>query len=196
MEIVTTIVGIGLIVCAIILNKTLSGRQVIDLALERLGVVLKADALGVMFILGFFLSCSGPFFLYKGYEEHIKGLETRARALEDEKSSLLKSLDKFRTYDLPVALVFQDDHPPNPFELSCDAFVQRYGGRVTASYDQARFTKAFGGITVNVEKLQQGDQWYVVVRSKDKTWRSDEMIAPNTHLMMRRISDQESGLPK
>lgn len=177
------LVGIGLIVSAMIWRRHLSGQKAVDLTMDKLGLVLKADAFGLVVLLGFLMTSTGIFFLYKGYEDKLK-------TLQSEKYGLEQAIAEFKIYDMRLSLIFPEDNPPNPFKLtSYNAYVQKKGERETRLYELARFDKGQGGIVVNLEKLNFGDKLYVLVQEQNKKWRSDEMIAPAANLKMYPISD-------
>lgn len=184
------LVGIGLIVSAMIWRRHLSGQKAIDLTMEKLGLVLKADAFGLVVLLGFLMTSTGIFFLYKGYEDESKEYEDKLKMLQGEKYGLEQVIAEFKQYDMRFNLIFPDDNPPNPFKLtSHNAYVQKKGERDSRLYELARFDKGEGGIVVNLEKINFGDKLYVIIQEQNKKWRSDDMIAPAAHLKMHPTSD-------
>jgi len=181
--IILPLVGIGFIVAAMIWRQYLSGQKVVDLTADKLGLVLRADAFGLVVLLGFVMTSAGIFFLYHGYESKLK-------TLQGEKLGLEQAIAELKVYDLRLSLIFPDDNPPNPFKVNVHkAYVQKKGERETKPYELARFDKGFGGIIVNFEKLSLGDKLHVVVEGQDRKWRSDEMVAPAAYLRMYPIPD-------
>jgi hypothetical protein len=172
------IVGIGFIVFSMIWRRHLSGQKVVDLTMDKLGLILKADAFGLVVLLGFLMTSAGIFFLSKGYEDKLK-------TLQSEKNGLEQAIQQFKIYDMRLSLIFPENNPANPFKLtSSKVYVQKKGERATNTYELASFEQGQGGIVVNLPKLNFGDKLYVDIEEQGKKWRSDDMIAPAAHLKM------------
>lgn len=187
-------VGVALIIFAAIMRKTLSGRRVLDVASEKLGLSLKVDAFGFIVLVGFVMIGSQFFLWYKGYEDKLSSLQTRYEgqlsSLQEKVGGLEASISIFKEHDLSLSLVFADREPPNINTMTWppSAYVQRTGEREAKRYDMADFVRGPGGVVASFKKLRSGDRLYVVVEDGAKKWQSADMVAPSAQLEMHRES--------
>lgn len=98
-----------------------------------------------------------------------------------------KSLPRGKEYDLRLSLVFPEANQANPFRATVNAFVKRQGQEGERLYT-ANLVKGVGGIVVHLDRIVEGDKLHVLVEDEGQRWRSNDMIAPNTHLQMNQIS--------
>jgi hypothetical protein len=164
--IVIPIVGIVLIFVAVIWREQLGGRQVIDFEAEKLGLVLKANALGLIVLLGFGMAASGIFLLTQQYEEKLRNLQNKYSGLEEELADL-------KVYDLNLNLVFGPD-APNIFKVLEKAYVEKKGENGAILDNSVKWHPGAGGIVVSFSKLNLGDTVHVEVEENGKKWRSDD----------------------
>lgn len=187
--IILPLFGIGLIVSALIWRKHLSGREVVDLTAEKLGLVLKADAFGLVVLLGFVMVSTGIFFLYRGYETRLATLHKNIEKMQTKVENIDNIIKELKEYDLRLNLLFPEKDQANPFTASINAYVRKKGESVEKPYDLISVERGLGGIVVYFDKLGLGDKVYVIAEDSNKKWRSDDMITPAAHLKMNPISD-------
>src|SRR5262245_32507085 len=63
--------GLALMILGIAWRKRLSGQRVVDLTAEKLGLALKADAFGLVVLLGFLIAIASIFLRYQQYESRL-----------------------------------------------------------------------------------------------------------------------------
>lgn len=187
--IILPLFGIGIIVSALIWRKHLSGREVLDLTAEKLGLALKADAFGLVVLIGFVMVSAGVFFLYRGYESRIATLQTDIEKMQNKVINIDNVIKEFKEYDLRLNLLFPEKDQANPFTATVNAYVHKKGESAEKPYDLVTVERGSGGIVVYFDKLGLGDKVYVIAEDSNNKWRSDDMITPAAHLQMNRIND-------
>jgi hypothetical protein len=162
------------------MRQLLSGRRVLDLTVDKLGLTLKVDAFGLIVLVGFVMIGSPIFLWYKGYEDKLLNLQQKVGGLE-------ASFAVFKEHDLSLSLVFSKNEYPNINTMTWPplAHVQRSGDRAAKSYDLAGFVRGPGGVVASFKKLRSGDTLYVVVEDGGKKWQSLDMVVPGAQLEMK-----------
>lgn len=173
-------VGAGLVIIAVMMRRLLSGQRVLDLTVDKLGLILKADAFGLIVFVGFVVLVSPIFFWYKGYEDKLSSLQTKVSGLE-------ASIAVFKEHNLNFGLIFsENDHPDiNRITWPPRAYVQRSGEREPKPYDLVNFVRGPGGVVASFKKLHSEDTLYVVVQEGNKKWQSFDMVVPAVELRMK-----------
>ncbi|MEM7019223.1 MAG: hypothetical protein AAF512_18015 [Pseudomonadota bacterium] len=198
------------ILLAISQRESLASKAVLDLSAEKLGIVLKTNAFGLLILLAICLIGAGVFFLYNDYDKRLvtlqqesdkraeeiarlkQEMEGRTQILDDVTQKMRDTLDditgSLKEYNLRLALNIPNNEA-NPYHSKVFAYVQRKGDLAEKPYDVA-LERGFGGMVVNFSKLRLGDRLYVVVKDDDigKTWISEHMTVPETTL---RMTEQE-----
>jgi hypothetical protein len=171
--------GLALTIFAITWHKHLTGRQVVDIVAEKLGIALKTDAFGLVVLLGCLMVITGIFFRYQQYESKTKELETNKKALEQLTQEL-------KRYDVGMFLIFPDDNKPDQEngKYIFKGYTQKKGERVRQLNDTAKAVSALGTILVSFENVNSGDILYVEIEEGSKKWQSDSIIIPTTQLRM------------
>jgi hypothetical protein len=191
-------------------KNALSGKEVLDISGEKLGVGFKSDAFGLMILAGFSMIGMSLFLLYQNYETkllenqaEIKKWQSRVSTLENETAIKNKMLDdladrleiaihnvtgSLKTYRLHLNLVFPPDSQANPFTAKVKSMIRKQeGGDSGKVFSDADFESGPGGIIVKFENLHEGDRVSVIVEDNGKIWRSYDMTVPNADLNMRRV---------
>jgi hypothetical protein len=187
------LMGIGLMLLGILFRRQLSGRNVIDLAAPKLGLVLKADAFGLVVLLGFVMAASGLYFQYKDYESRlatlnseVASLNSRVDVLRSDSEMIKDVVRELREQDLRLNLIFPPDAEYNPWKANVKGYVRKARENedrlVVPNLDRGE-----GGLVVYFDRLAQGDRLYVIVEDQGNTWRSDDMVIPRAHLVMNRM---------
>ena len=96
------------------------------------------------------------------------------------------SLPHGKAYDLRLNLIFPDADPANPFSATVNAFVQKQGA-AAEQLQQPTLVRGVGGIVVYLDRISEGDKIHLVAEDEGRRWRSNDMIAPNTHLQMNQM---------
>lgn len=179
--------GVALIICAIILRQSLSGKLVLDFSEKKLGLAIKTDAFGLIVLVGLVMIGTPIFLWYKGYEDRIKGYKDTISGLQQKAMGLEESICMFKEHDLTFNLIFTGDEQPDIATITWPpiAYVQRVGERAARPYDLAAFARGPGGVMVNFKKLHAGDRLYVVLQDGSRKWQSLDMIAPGAQLEMK-----------
>jgi hypothetical protein len=179
-------VGVCLILFAVMKRQLLSGRHVVDLIADKLGLALKVDAFGLIVLVGFVMIGSQIFLWYKGYEDQLSTLRQRVGGYE---ASIAELAAKFKEHELSLSLVFTGHDYPNIKTMTWPptAYVQREGERKPNPYDLADFIRGPGGVVASFKKLRQGDRLSVVVDDGGKRWASLDMVAPSAQLEMTQV---------
>jgi len=191
-------------------KNALSGKEVLDISGEKLGVGFKSDAFGLMILAAFSMIGMSLFLLYQNYETklsdnqaEIKKWQNRVTTLENETSIKNKMLDdladrleiaignvtgSLKTYRLRLNLIFPPDSQANPFTAKVKSMIRKQdSGDSGKIFSDADFESGPGGIIVKFENLHEGDQVSVIVEDNEKIWRSYDMTVPNADLNMRRV---------
>lgn len=211
LTIISLIAGGVLVFWFAIKNKTaLSGKEVLDISGEKLGVGFKSDAFGLMILAAFSMIGMSLFLLYQNYETklsenqaEIKKWQNRVATLENETTIKNKMLDdladrleiaihnvtgSLKTYRLRLNLVFPPDSQANPFTAKVKSMIRKQDGSDNGKvFSDADFESGPGGIIVKFENLHEGDRVSVIVEDNEKIWRSYDMTVPNADLNMRRV---------
>jgi hypothetical protein len=170
LSVALVVVGLLLAILAPILlwRGHLAGKNVIDLNTgEKLGgFVLKANAFGLIFLLGCVLVGLGVWVLKQNYED-------RLSKLEKDYNGLHEAIAELKAFDQRLNLIFPDKDPPNPYQAVCHAFVLKKNENQEMPYD-AHFGKGQGGLDVTFRDLKLGDYIHVEVEEQGHTWRSDD----------------------
>src|SRR5262249_48908358 len=90
------------------------------------------------------------------------------------------SLTDVKAYNLRLNLIFPAADPANPFSATVNAFVQK--GHAPEQLQQTNLVRGVGGIVVQLDHVSEGDKIYLIAEDEGHHWRSNDMIAPNTHL--------------
>lgn len=186
--IVLPVVGISLISSAVIWRKSLSGQEVVAINLPKLGAQ-KANAFGLLVLLGFVLISVAPFFFYQRYADKLKtqqgrieGLETKLTAMDETIKEAVRELED---YDLRLTLIFPENDRPRPFNAKAYGYLRKKDETVASPYTwRKKPDKGAGGIVVYFDNLASGDKLYVIVEDDGKRWRSDDMVMPKAQLKM------------
>jgi len=96
------------------------------------------------------------------------------------------SLPHGKAYDLRLNLIFPDADPANPFNATVNAFVQKHGN-AAEQLQQPTLVRGVGGIVVYLDGISEGDKIHLVAEDEGRRWRSNDMVAPNTHLQMNQM---------
>lgn len=176
--------GIGFIIIAIIWRKSLGVRPVIDLNAVKLGVVLKADAFGLIVLLGLIMIGAGVYFMLRDYDSEIA-------SYRDEIAQKENTIATLRELKMTLKLDFPQDDPANPNTAKVEAYVEKATAEVgePVRYYDFRQISGGGGISLVFYELGIGDELYVVVKDEGREWQSKYMRIPVSHLMMTRIQD-------
>jgi hypothetical protein len=183
--------GLLFVASAIWFRGQLSGRQVLDLSLEKLGIVVKADAFGVLVLAGTGAIAVAVFSLRDDYQSKLNAATKRQEETQHQVETLNDALKQLKGYDLRLNLNFPDIGQVNPKETKITQYVRRNGGNADEIYAPVN-TPHFGpgGILVYFNGLNLGDNIYVVAEYAGQHWRSDDLPIPTAQLAMRRLNDQ------
>jgi len=183
--IVLPLVGIGLIVFALVSGKRLSERPV-EIVLDKLGLGLKADAFGLMILVGFVMTSVGVFFLYQGYQTELEKYQTELEKKNNVAGFIATVREKVKEYNLNLILDFPESLNPNLTEA--DLYIRRKGMSNDVLYKHLEKLKQEpGGIVVQFSGLSEGDTVYVEAEYAGKKWQSDYIRVPTAYLKMKPI---------
>jgi len=186
---VLPLLGVGLMVFALGWGKRLGTRPV-EVALNKLGMSLKADLVTLLLLLGFSLCVVGVFFLYRDYEsrltrvnDELAQMKAQLSTVESFRKTFLEEMERLRGYDLGFRLTF----PERPRD---DTKIQVYVGRSNEAPELApRVEKTFEGNSIWVklpQRLNRGDRIRVVALEPTRGWDSGEIHIPTIPVQMRR----------
>jgi len=193
-------IGVCFIVSAMIWRQHFSGRRVLDFTADKLGFALKADAFGLVSMLGFIMIGSGVFFFYQGYETKMAEMQNRyeGRLAEVQKrvedmqgkvngmSGVIRDL---RKYDLRLNLGFPENDLADPFKTKVNAYICKKGSSSEELYGSIRIDRGVGGLVVYFDSLGTGDKFYIIAEDGNRKWRSDDMEIPKAYLKMNSIEN-------
>jgi hypothetical protein len=178
------LLGVGIILYALF-RATTKQHTPIDLTIGKLGAV-KMDFVAFLVCVGIVLAGVGVFFRYRGYESRLRELESSKAASETRFKELQFQIDRFKNYNLNVALSFRESVSHEGLKIS--QLVKPPGEKVFQLSDQivvpTNSEEANNVVSITVGHLNKGDRLKFKVTMADKTWVSEEMEVPVVNLSM------------
>jgi hypothetical protein len=194
------VVGLSLIVFAIVRQKHMIGRQVINLTYSRLGIGLKADAFALVVLIGCAMCGASVFLILQGYDIKLKALEGQVGTLQNQmqgmNETVQETISAIKDYNLDLWLIPAPTDPPPasgggaqsiPIDAKINAFVQRKGASQAELYNDFQVKKGPGGLTVHFDKLRLGDILRVTATSGSSRWQSDYLEMPSAIVTMHLV---------
>jgi hypothetical protein len=182
-DVVFLAVGVVIILFVLVRGQQL-GRAPVELALQKLGVNIKADRLTLFFLLGVLLAGVAVFFRYQSYESQVKEMRGTLEAMKSRLTLLTDELHSFKGYDVRLNVAFPDDVDPRKLRIGVHTKKQTED---VFTLTDTRAETDFGGTWVKLSNLQRGDRIKVVAVDPDgTTWESPDIEIPKTSVRMTR----------
>ena len=150
--------GIAIIIACLIFRESLSKKNVIDLSHEKSGLTLKANAFGLLVIVGFALIIGMVTYICKGYGKLRSQDEVVEDFFDDFNNKFKEKFEQVR-FDVQFQLIFPTP-APNPYEDTTDIAVwiqrEKDGGRHI--YEKVSCNKEEQGLLLTVEDVRINDR--------------------------------------
>jgi hypothetical protein len=182
MDSIFLVTGIVMMILAVIFGSRLGPRPV-EFGFNKLGLILKADWVPLIFLLGFLMTLVGVFFRYQGYESEAKKLQSQLSGVEGKLQVLTDELQEFKNYDLGLNLVFPDSIDPRP--LTIKVHTKKLGSQNFLLRSDIQPVTDVGGTSVNVNHLSRGEKIMITAEAPDsRTWVASGLEIPKIQVQM------------
>ena len=176
-QIAFPIVGVCLIFYMLIWGKEL-GQRPVEITIPRLNLILKADRLTFIVLLGFVMLGGGGFFWYVDLKDKINEMGSELTT----KESLL---NEFLTHNPRLLLFFSPENDlPVPGQTDVKVFVRGNKDRKPTLYNEIYVDKGTGGIIVDIFNLKGNENYHFEAEYGGKIWKSNSLPAPRAYVLM------------
>ncbi len=178
---VLPLTGIGFIIIALICNKNLSDRKVINLKLKKIGLFLIADAFGLIVLIGIMMIGTGIYFVSQKYDSKIESYEKKV----NDQESTIAALSEIRVH---LSLDFPPENPAKPGSAKAKILLKKALSAENAfdfhdEYVDKSDTMSMS-MSLVVYEVGIGDMLRVVVEDNGKQWISNTLRIPDNRLKM------------
>jgi len=181
------IAGIALIVLSLACARYLRPSPM-EVASKTLGS-LKIDLVALLVVAGVAMTSVGVFFRWQDYETKLQSLGQSQSSMRGEIDALARQIDRFRSYDVNVALQFKESIELR--SLKVQTLVKRPGGdwALADGISPSASMEANNLVSVKLRGLNPGDFVRFRVEQGKRAWRSRVIEVPVFTLDMDEVRE-------
>ena len=146
--------GLMIVLAALGFGTRLSGKEVLYLDSEKLGVKIRVNAFGLLVLFGAIVCAGGGWLQYRNYEAEIRQARADLEKAQSERAGMQEVLNHMNQHKLRLNLIFPPgDGPAQGASFTSNVLVQSGEAKQPQPYPHARVIREFAGIVADVRTL-------------------------------------------